>query len=244
MTPWNSCMKADKDDANALPTMTQHGCSFGRHCDASISLPIAADLTLAYPTNEAFARADQRSACNIIGRIGCLRLVLLHERRLQHQSQCHCYWEQCHFYGNLQAATANVLVRLRYKHVSCWRNVSSRCGKTPSEHDISFQNRVCLTEVFMLQPDATGSFVYLEDRANVGYSSPNCLTTQVSQLLSYSINSNIGSAFLSGTWTRPLQLPSSLISDGYVNIASGKRVEVASVRWRCHVPRVANSQVQ
>jgi hypothetical protein len=71
-------------------------------------------------------------------------------------------------------------------------------------------------EVFMIQVLATGQ-VIVEDRANIAFATPLCMSTQVSYLLASNVDAN---GVVTATWTRPVMLPQALNGTGYTNITN------------------------
>jgi len=65
------------------------------------------------------------------------------------------------------------------------------------------------------RPTSTLPAFFLEDRDSfVGYQSPPCYATQVSQLL----NASLADGALQATWTRPLQLPPALRAEHHQDV--------------------------
>jgi hypothetical protein len=60
---------------------------------------------------------------------------------------------------------------------------------------------------------------FLEDRNSaVGFQSPPCYPTQVSQLVSFA---GLADGGLTATWWRPLALPAALLAEGYLDVTVG-----------------------
>lgn len=69
----------------------------------------------------------------------------------------------------------------------------------------------------MLQ--ALNGTVWLEDRQNVGYQSPTCMVPQLSTLFSSSVSASGDN--ITAVWSRPIELNSTLLSAGYLDIPAG-----------------------
>lgn len=76
--------------------------------------------------------------------------------------------------------------------------------------------------------------VNIEARHTVAHAMPLCMATQVPQLLSYSVAPGLTSANV--TWTRPLTLPPSVMSQGYNDITNASVHLVASTLWSASYP--------
>ena len=74
-----------------------------------------------------------------------------------------------------------------------------------------------LAGIFMLQ--AFQGTVWLEDRANIAFAPPNCVTPSLSTLLSSSVSAS--GDVLNATWSRPIELNATWYSAGYLDVVDG-----------------------